>query len=89
MGFTAQQRLVFVLTVNIGEHFAEQLQLLHGAGLTIDVAARTTLSGIQSTQNTLPISLIKVIFLQPLVSGINFADIKGGSNFGAGFCRVE
>ena len=66
MGFAAQQRLVFVLAVNIGEHLAQSLQLLHGAGLTIDIAARTTLSGIQATQNTLLIfSLIKVLLLQP------------------------
>ena len=56
---------MFVLTVNIREHLAQSLQLLHGAGLAIDIAAGAPLCGVQAAQNTLLIFGPKILLLEP------------------------
>ena len=57
MGLFAQQRLVLVLTVNIDEHFAEHLQLLHGAGLAIDVTARSAFDRVQAAEYAVTVAV--------------------------------
>ena len=76
---------MFVLAVNIREHFAQSLQLLHGAGLSVDIAPRTSLYGVQATQNTLLVFGFKVLLVEPSFSLINLGNIKGGGDFGAVF----
>jgi len=80
---------MFVLAVNIRQHLAQDLQLLHSAGLAIDIAARAPLCSVQATQNTLLIFGLKVLLMEPGFSLINFGYIKGSGNLGAVFAVAD
>ena len=80
---------MFVLTVNIREHLAQSLQLLHSAGLAVDITTGAPLYGVQAAQNTLLIFGAKILLLKPGLGRINFGYIKGGGDLSAVFAVAD
>ena len=66
MSLAAQQRLVFVLAMNVGEHFAELLELLHGAALAINIASRAAFYRVEAPQYALIVGTV-IVALKPFV----------------------
>ena len=71
---------MFMLAVNITEHIAELLQLLHSTALAVDIAARATFNCIYPSQNTFTVCR-KVMITQPGFSIFNGINGKGCGNF--------
>ena len=74
--------------MDVSQHLAQLLQLLHGAALAIDIASGTTFYRVDTAQNALLIG-IKVIGLQPIQGLIKALNIKGSGNFGAIFTMAN
>jgi len=81
MGLGLQQRLVFMLAVNVDQQLAQGLQITQRTGGAIDVAARTALGGDHPAQDARAVA-VEVALGQP---GAGFGDVhqvEGGEDVG-------
>ena len=81
VGVGLEQRLVFMLAVDVDQQLAQSLEVALGAWRAIDVAARATFGGDDAAQDARAITL-KVALGQP---GTRFGDVlqvEGGQNVG-------
>ena len=69
-----------MLAVNVGEHFAELLELLHGAALTINIASRAAFYRIKAAQYALIVGTV-IVALKPFDGFFKAFNIKGRGNF--------
>ena len=81
VGVVFQQRLVFMLAVDVNEQFAKRLEISLGAGAAVDVGAGASFTGDNPAQDAGAI-LFKVAFTQPLASFGDLADVEAGENIG-------
>jgi len=77
-----QQRLVFVLAVNVHQGFAQFAQQLHGGRLAIDVSAGTAVTAEDAPQLAL-VAQVHVMVGEPCLHRRVGADIEAGGNLGA------
>ena len=81
VGVGLEQRLVFMLAVNVDQQLAQSLEVALGAWRAIDVAARSAFGSDDAAQDARAIAL-KVAFGQPGPRFRNVLQIEGGQNVG-------
>jgi len=82
VGVAAQQRLVLVLAVDVDQQIPQFLQLLHGGGAAIDVAARAAVAGEDPAQQTFGVRRV-VLGGEPARRRGVGADVEVGGNLAA------
>ena len=79
VGIGLEQRLVFVLAVDVDQQFAERLEVALRTRRAIDVGARATFSGDDPAQDARAV-LLQVALAQPGLGFGNLRDVEAGEN---------
>ena len=85
MGVVFQQRLVFVLAVNVDQQLAQGLDVALGAGRAVDVAPRAPFGGDDPAQDAGAVRILvmtQVALGQPLARLRNPAEVEAGQQVG-------
>jgi hypothetical protein len=81
VGFGFEQRLVFVLAVDVDQQLAEGLEVAHWGGRTVDIAARATFGGDYPAQDARAVA-VEVALGEPGTGLWNITEIEAGEDIG-------
>jgi hypothetical protein len=84
-----QQRLVFVLAVDVDEHFTERFQLGERRALAVDVGTRATVARQHAAQDAQVVLLGEVVFAQPAQRFGVVAERESGVDVGTFGARAD